>query len=1346
MSCAEEIFRTWTNFLSSHNEGGATPWSEQERLLALAYSAILDTPAEPAFDELAELAAQLCGVPMAQINFIDAHRQWSKAQFGLAEPDELPREDSFCAQAILNAPALIVEDLSLDPQFALHAQVAGGAGLRFYAGTVLLSAEGLPLGALCVLDVRPRRLSERQIAGLAMLARQVMSQLELRAALGHQRESEVRNLQQRADTQESQARYRALVELSPQMVWLADALGHVTYFNPYWYEYTGLDPVLPSLDWPSVVHPAQLEHVKEVWAAAQNGVESYCAEIQFLGADGRYRWFEERGTPVLAVDGTLQHWVGVAVDIDERKRANQRQAFLLQLSDRLHDTVRAEDVVLNLGESLGSALDIQRIGYGRFDLQGLLTIECEWLQGWAPSSRGVHALSEYGEGLLGSLNQGELVKIEDVVTDPRTGNDAQRYADFSVRSILMAPLASDGHFNALLYIGCDQPRQWADDDVALVREVADRIRAAEERSTARDALLEADQRVNLANSIAAVGVWEYNISRNTLHFDAQALAITGLPAEQVELTVEDFLGRVHVNDRSELVQAVAQALGSRSSGEISLDFRVQLAAGGPPGWLTLRGRRMQESDGTVRLIGTARDITVERNGEESLRRINAVLESQIIERARGERLQAALLILGDLLREKTQCTDIRQASSSILGMTLGVERVAFASVDIEQDRIDISRDWVLGAASSIAGTYSIAAFGPLFDTLQRGEGVVINDTQLDSRTAQGDCIGQAEGVGALINIPLLEHGRVTTLLLLHVAEPRVWTDEEIGFIRDVADRSWGAMERARAERALRASELQFRTLADNMSQLAWTAEPSGKIYWYNKRWYDYTGTSLEAMKALGWRSVHHPDHFKRVTTRVKHCFATGSVWEDTFPLRGKDGNYSWFLSRALPIRDAQGHVTHWLGTHTDITAQVNAEEALRDLNESLELRVAERTREMVVINELLQVEMSERESAEEALRHAQKMDAIGQLTGGIAHDFNNMLTGVLGALDLIQRRVAAGRIGEIDRYINAAMTSANRAASLTHRLLAFARRQSLNPQAVDVNRMVMSMEELLRRTIGESIELHVDLEDRLWQANTDEHQLENALLNLVINARDAMPDGGRLTIRTAVAVVERQEESLTPGEYVLLSVEDSGFGMSTEIIGRAFDPFFTTKPIGQGTGLGLSMVYGFMKQTGGHVLIDSIEQQGTQVHLYLPCHLEQGERHIAEIDNPGTPRALQGEQVLVVEDEVAVRMLVTDVLRELGYTTLEASDSRTALPLLQSSQRIDLLVSDVGLPGLNGRQLAEIARQYRPDLRVLFMTGYARTAEVRADFLDPGMDMLIKPFSIDELALKVRKMIEAKRP
>lgn len=542
--------------------------------------------------------------------------------------------------------------------------------------------------------------------------------------------------------------------------------------------------------------------------------------------------------------------------------------------------------------------------------------------------------------------------------------------------------------------------------------------------------------------------------------------------------------------------------------------------------------------------------------------------------------------------------------------------------------------------------------------------------------------------------------------------------------------------------ALEESERQFRSLADNMSQLAWIADPAGRIHWYNERWYSYTGTSHEAMMALGWRSLHHPDHGQRVESRLKRCFATGSLWEDTFPLRGKDGQYRWFLSRALPIRDERGSIIHWLSTSTDITAQVSAEDALRELNESLEQRVAARTRELAESNQRLQVEISERAQAEEALRHAQKMDAIGQLTGGIAHDFNNMLTGVLGALDLIQRRVAAGRVSEIDRYIEAAMSSANRAASLTHRLLAFARRQSLNQCPVDVNNMVMSMDELVRRTIGESIELEVDLHATSCLTNTDEHQLENALLNLVINARDAMPDGGRLLIQTELTHIPFLQDALAPGDYVRLRVQDTGLGMSSEVIARAFDPFFTTKPIGQGTGLGLSMVYGFINQTGGRVSITSEEGRGTRIDLLLPCHHDAAEQAPA-VDRSIEPlRASQGERVLVVEDEPDVRMLVVDVLKDLGYRVQVACDSHEALLVLQGAEAIDLLVTDVGLPGLNGRQLAEVARQHRPGLKVLFMTGYAREAQVRGDFLDDGMELLTKPFSIDELARRVSRLIE----
>ncbi|MDB5524737.1 MAG: sensory box protein [Rhizobium sp.] len=385
---------------------------------------------------------------------------------------------------------------------------------------------------------------------------------------------------------------------------------------------------------------------------------------------------------------------------------------------------------------------------------------------------------------------------------------------------------------------------------------------------------------------------------------------------------------------------------------------------------------------------------------------------------------------------------------------------------------------------------------------------------------------------------------------------------------------------------------------------------------------------------------------------------------------------------------------------------------------------------------------------EAKLRQSQKMEAVGQLTGGIAHDFNNMLTGIIGALAILRRRIAAGRTDDIDRFIDAATTSAQRAASLIHRLLAFSRRQSLDSQAIDVNQLVQSIEELLHRTLGEQIELVIDLDSNACQATTDANQLESAILNLAINARDAMPEGGKLTIETSNVTftgADERREGMKAGNYVIVAVSDTGIGMSSDIIEKAFDPFFTTKPIGQGTGLGLSMIYGFAQQSGGHVQIYSEVGMGTTIKLYLPVNLEAQSDQEEEADfNRPTPLG-DGETVLIVEDDDAVRMLVIDILNELGYKVVEASDGNAALNILASRGKIDLLISDVGLPGLNGRQLAEIALKTRPDLEVLFMTGYAATAASRADFLAPGMDMITKPFAIDDLAQKVREILLNKK-
>jgi len=383
---------------------------------------------------------------------------------------------------------------------------------------------------------------------------------------------------------------------------------------------------------------------------------------------------------------------------------------------------------------------------------------------------------------------------------------------------------------------------------------------------------------------------------------------------------------------------------------------------------------------------------------------------------------------------------------------------------------------------------------------------------------------------------------------------------------------------------------------------------------------------------------------------------------------------------------------------------------------------------------------------EEALRQSQKMEAVGQLTGGIAHDFNNLLGGISGSLELLEKRIAAGRLDGVQRYITSAQEASRRAASLTQRLLAFSRRQTLDPKPLDANKLVSGMEDLVRRTVGPTIDVEFVGAGGLWPTKVDASQLENALLNLCINARDAMaPKGGKLTIETANKWLDERaarDRELPPGQYISICVTDNGAGMAPDVIARAFDPFFTTKPIGQGTGLGLSMVYGFVRQSNGQVRIYSEVGIGTTMCLYLP-------RHVGNIEDADLPKPDEtvepgaGETVLVIDDEAILRMLVVDVLEENGYNALEAQDGPSGLRILQSDVRIDLLITDVGLPGgMNGRQVADAARQLRPNLKILFITGYAENAIINHGHLEPGMEVLTKPFPVATLGQRIRDMIE----
>jgi PAS domain S-box-containing protein len=389
---------------------------------------------------------------------------------------------------------------------------------------------------------------------------------------------------------------------------------------------------------------------------------------------------------------------------------------------------------------------------------------------------------------------------------------------------------------------------------------------------------------------------------------------------------------------------------------------------------------------------------------------------------------------------------------------------------------------------------------------------------------------------------------------------------------------------------------------------------------------------------------------------------------------------------------------------------------------------------------------AELRNVQAALVQSQKMEAVGQLTGGIAHDFNNLLAGISGSLELIQKRVLQQGLTGFDRHLGIAQGSAHRAALLTQRLLAFSRRQTLDPKPLNVNKLIAGVEDLVRRSVGPAIGVEIVGAVGLWVTKIDGAQLENAVLNLAINARDAMPDGGRITIETANKWLDQRaakERDLLPGQYISLCVTDTGIGMTAEVMGRAFDPFYTTKPLGQGTGLGLSMIHGFVRQSGGQVRIYSEVGHGTTVCLYLPRFAGAADADRPAVVEPELEQG-QGEAVLVIDDEEPIRMLIGDVLREAGYRVLEAADGPTGLKVLQSESRVDLLITDVGLPGgFNGRQVADAARFNRPELKVLFITGYAENAVVGNGHLEPGMQVITKPFPMTALALRVREIIES---
>ncbi|HUD29238.1 MAG TPA: PAS domain S-box protein [Novosphingobium sp.] len=1082
-------------------------------------------------------------------------------------------------------------------------------------------------------------------------------------------------------------------------------------------------------------------------------------------------WMNLDYSPVPGDDGKPAGVIAIVVETTEAHLAaealQEREArlrFLDELGRAVADCRGADQILAITTRLTARHLGITNCAYADMDEdEDGFTIRGNWHAPGSPSIVGHYSLADFGALAVAELSAGRPLIINDNAAELAPG-EAKTFQDIGVAATICMPLVKQGHLIALMAIHDDKPHRWTDYELGVIREVTDRSWAHVQRVGAEGLLREREE----YNRQILDGAIDYGIvatdleGRVTLWNTGAATMLGWTEPEMLGQPIDVFF----TPEDRKVGRPAAKRREALETGRAH-DARWHLRKTGERFWGLSEMTPLRDAAGTaIGFVKLMRDRTHEHEAQTALR----LSEDQL---RRAQVAGAVGLFSIDIAANTISGTD---EFCRIFGVEQRgpVSPEIFEAIVVPEDRVAIS------------------------NVARRHDATTPLDVEYRIRRAD---TGEERIVARKADFELDAEGNPVRM---------------VGVVQDIT-------ERRLTQLALETSEAQFSALAQNMPTQVWTARADGGFDWFNDRVYAYCGEPRGSLDGAGWTRLVHPDDRAAVLARWSQALAGGEIFDTEMRLRDAGGGYRWHLSRALPLADARGAITAWVGTNTEIEAQKQLEAAYaqdrdrlwtisRDLmlvcdfsglitavnpsaerllgwheGEMLGRRIAAfvhpddrqqtaaevaklstgvrtiafenryRTKEgdyrliawTAVPDErrihAIGRDITDQRAVEDALRQSQKMEAVGQLTGGIAHDFNNLLQGITGSLDVMHNRLAQGRTQDLDRWLAGARTSAERAAALTHRLLAFSRRQPLDPRPVRTNPLIASMEDMLRRTLGEHIELEFVLADDLWQTRCDPNQLESAILNLVINARDAMPAGGRLTIETCNAHLDGHfaalQRDVRPGQYVCIAITDTGVGMSAETAARAFEPFFTTKPIGQGTGLGLSMIYGFARQSEGYARIYSEEGKGTTIKLYLPRHNGAESRPEAAEHRDSPPSAQHGEVVLVVEDEPVVRGLILEVLDELGYTAIEAADGPAGLAILQSNRRIDLLVTDIGLPGLNGRQVADGGRASRPDLKVLFMTGYAENAAMASGFLEPGMAMITKPVAMDVLAGRIREII-----